>query len=159
MKRLLILVTFAAAYTLAAAKDECPQTNADRIYSDAFYSQEAGDVVGYELALKPVSGDSYNALLYIYQGVPNKNGILLTGTRRASTISLEGDWVEELIEYPSKQNTTHRQHVKLEGRLSKSLFRGHLQVDNYSSQLSLRPVNHIWLCTPQHAGQRPTTSD
>ncbi len=159
MNRLMILFTVVVSCGFSSAKDECPQTLVYRIYSNAFFPEESGDVVGYDLALKPTNGNSYESLLYIYEGAPNLDGISLVGDRKGATISLEGDWREELVEYPSKRNITRIQHVKLKGRISERHFRGLLQLDSTSFPLSLKLANHIWLCKPQEAGQRPTTND
>jgi hypothetical protein len=146
MKHAVVVLTMIAFCTFGFAKNECPQTTTYRIYSNAFYSKETGDVGGYELALKPTTGNSYDALLYIYEGAPNTDGIAMTGTGQAPTISLEGNWIEELIEYPSKRHVTDTKHVKLKGRFSKAKFSGLVQIDNDSSPFSLKSTNHIWLC-------------
>jgi hypothetical protein len=142
----------------AFAKDECKQTASYKIYSNAFLSQETGDVVGRELALKASTGDSYEALLYIYEGVPNLDGIPLVGHMQGATISLEWDWTEELVEMPSKNHVTQTRHVELKGRISGRHFRGSLQIDRDSSPISLKLANNIWLCSPDVVGQRPTTN-
>ena len=159
MKWLAILLIVAASGTSAFAKDECQQTATYKIYSNAFLSQETGDVGGYELALKPTTGNSYEALLYVYEGVPTLDGISLVGNRQGTAVSLEGDWRQELVEYPSKRNITQTQHVKLKGYISGSHFRGSVQIDQDSSPLSLKLVNHIWLCSPQAIARRPKTND
>ena len=158
MKRAIILLTVAAFCVFASAKEDCPQPVTYKFYSDAWLSEETGDVLGEELALKATTGDSYAALLYLYEGAPNTDGIALTGVLQGGTLSLEGDWMEDLIEYPSKRHITHTQHVKFKGRLSKSRFRGSMQIGNESSPVSMRLVNHIWLCNPQ-SNQRPRTND
>jgi hypothetical protein len=107
-------------------------------------------VGGYELAIRLAKGNSVEALLYVYEGVPNRDGISLAGIRQGSKISFKGDWHQELIEYPSKQMVTKTQHVELNGQISQRNFRGLLQMDDYSSSLSLRTVSHIWLCNSQH---------
>jgi hypothetical protein len=155
MKRLLIVLM---SCTAALAKDECQQTATYKIYSNAFYSQETGDVGGYELALKPTTGNSYEALLYVYEGVPTLDGISLVGHRQGTTVSLEGNWRQELVEHPSKRNITQTQHVKLKGRISGSHFRGSVQIDNDSSSLSLKLVNYIWRCSPQAISNRAPTN-
>jgi hypothetical protein len=54
---------------------ECSRTSHLQVYSNAFYSKEAGDVVGYELALQHTNGDAIEGWLYIYQGEPNEDGV------------------------------------------------------------------------------------
>jgi hypothetical protein len=158
MKRPLIVLTILVSCTFALAKDECQQTGSYKIYSNAFLSQATGDVVGHELALKTSIGNSYEALLYIYEGVPNLDGISLVGQRQGATISLEGDWTEELVEMPSRNLVTQTRHVKLKGRISGKHFQGSLQIDRDSSPISLQLTNNIWLCSPEVVGQRPTTN-
>jgi hypothetical protein len=159
MKHLVILLIVTAICIPAFAKDECQQTATYKIYSNAFLSQETGDVGGYELALKPPTGDSYEALLYVYEGVPTLAGIPLVGNRHGASVSLEGDWRQELVEYPSKRNITQTLHVRLKGRISGSHFRGAVQIDQDSSPLLLKLVNHTWLCSPQAIARRSKAND
>jgi hypothetical protein len=155
MKLILIVLTVLTSCTFALAKDECVQTASYKIYSNAFLSQETGDVGGYELALKPTTGNSYEALLYIYEGAPILAGIPLVGGKQGATISLE--WHQELVEHPL--NITQAQHIELKGRISGNHFRGSLQIDNDSSSLSLKLVNYIWLCSPQAIARRSKAND
>jgi hypothetical protein len=46
-----------------------------QIYSNAYISKETGDVVGYELAIKQHDDSTVDALLYVYEGAPNDDGI------------------------------------------------------------------------------------
>jgi|KBSMisStandDraft_5_1062788.scaffolds.fasta_scaffold07015_8 hypothetical protein len=158
MKWLMIVLTVAATWTFVQGKDECPQNTVYKFYSDARLSEETGDVLGDELALKPTAGDFYDALLYLYEGAPNTDGIALSGVLQGGILSLEGDWIEDLIEYPSKRHISRTQHVRLKGQMSKSRFRGSMQIGDESSPVSLRLVTHIWLCKPQ-TDQRPTTTN
>ena len=59
---------------LNASEDECERTSHMGIYSNAAFIEEAGDVVGYELAVEQLDGTSATALLHVYEGVPNKDG-------------------------------------------------------------------------------------
>ena len=61
MKWLMIVLTVAATWTFVQGKDECPQNTVYKFYSDARLSEETGDVLGDELALKPTAGDFYDA--------------------------------------------------------------------------------------------------
>src|SRR5258708_19433854 len=59
--------------------DECAQTAHSQIYSNATFIEEAGDVVGFELALQlSPHKSSVSGLLYDYEGVPNDDGIGLS---------------------------------------------------------------------------------
>jgi hypothetical protein len=139
---ILILIFVATA----AAVDECPQAATYRFFSNAFLSGETGDVGGFELALTATKGHGYEALLYVYEGVANKDGISLAGDREHSGISLHGDWREELVEYPSKRHITQTRPVKLDRKMSENDFRGNVQIGSDSRQISLHRVNQIWLC-------------
>jgi hypothetical protein len=52
-------------------EDECARTARLQTYSNAVFVEEAGDVVGFDLAFQQRNGHSVTALLYEYQGVPN----------------------------------------------------------------------------------------
>ena len=155
MNRLAILVQLTALVVFASATDECAQLRASKVYSDAYFVAEAGDVVGKELALKHVSGKTYQGLLYIYEGVPNNQAIPLTGTLNGADISLQGDWRQDLVEHPSNRHITNTKHLELDGRLSERNFRGSFQIDGNPSPISLRRVSYIWLCKPQKPSNKP----
>ncbi|HXM22856.1 MAG TPA: hypothetical protein VN948_16475 [Terriglobales bacterium] len=138
----LVLVFMATA----AALDECPQAGTYRFFSNAFLSEETGDVGGFELALTATKGHGYDALLYVYEGVANKDGISLEGDRERSGISLHGDWREELVEYPSKRHIMQTRPVKVDGKMSEKDFRGKVQIGSDSRHVSLHRVTQIWLC-------------
>ena len=71
---------------LNESKDECERTAPMRIYSNASFIKEAGDVVGYELAVQQRQGALIDAFLYVYEGVRNKDGFLFQAE------SLTEDW-------------------------------------------------------------------
>ena len=130
----------------AVAIDECPKAATYNFFSNAFLSEETGDVGGLDLALTPTKGQGYEALLFVYEGVANKDGISLVGDREGSGISLHGDWREELVEYPGKRHITQTRPVKLDGKMSEDGFRGKMQIGSDSRQISLHRVRQIWLC-------------
>ena len=92
----------------ALAADECPKATTYRFFSNAFLSEETGDVGGFELALTATNSHGYEAQLFVYEGVANKDGISLVGSREGSGISLHGDWREELVEYTDQAGKTGR---------------------------------------------------
>jgi hypothetical protein len=92
--------------TLDASEDECERTAQMRVYSNASFIEEAGDVVGYELAVQRREGTSIDALLYFYEGVPNKDGISVSGHIAGGKLAMEGDW-----EQPSKKEIVETHHV------------------------------------------------
>jgi len=103
--------------TLDASEDECERTAQMRVYSNASFIEAAGDVVGYELAVQRREGTSIDALLYFYEGVPNKDGISVSGHIAGGKLAMEGDWVEHLIEQPSNKEVVETHHVTVNGTL------------------------------------------
>ncbi|HVO81810.1 MAG TPA: hypothetical protein VMT28_13830 [Terriglobales bacterium] len=114
------------------------------VYSNASYSPESGDVSGYELALAQPTGG--RALLFVYEGAPNEAGIELTGETTRQKLTLTGTWVEHLIEYPSRKETTQTHPVRLEATITSSALRGKLTIDQYAEVVRLKRTGHIWLC-------------
>jgi hypothetical protein len=150
--KFLSALVICALATFTSATDKCGPQASYKIYSNAFLSGETEDVGGYELALKPIDGNGYEGLLYIYEGAPHEVGIELTGTRQGTQILLRGTSRQELIEHPGNQNVTETRHIKLYGHLLGDNFRGSVLIDGHSSQVSLRRVSHIWLCGPPDNG-------
>jgi hypothetical protein len=130
----------------AVALDDCPNAATYKVFSNAFLSEETGDVGGFELALTATKGHGYEALLFVYEGVANKDGISLAGDRDRSGISLHGEWREKLVEYPSKRHITQTRPVKVDGKVSEDDFRGKIQIGGDSRQVSLHRASQIWLC-------------
>jgi hypothetical protein len=86
---------------LGAKEDECTRTANMQIYSNAFVTKdEAGDLVGYELALSQAADSTVEALLFVYEGGA-ADGINLPGRISGRKLTIEGSWVEHLTEYPS----------------------------------------------------------
>ncbi len=137
--------------TLNASGDECERTALMRVYSNASFIKEAGDVVGYELAVQRGEGSAIHALLYLYEGVPNKDGISVSGQVVGGKLAMEGDWVEHLIEYPSKREIVQTHHVTVNGALDPTWFRGTIKVDALATPIDvkLKHVSHIWMCVGQ----------
>ncbi|MFZ0478344.1 MAG: hypothetical protein WAL71_04285 [Terriglobales bacterium] len=120
-----------------------------RIYSNAWVSKEAGDLLGYELAVKESGDGKLDALLYVYEGAPD-DGILLPGRINGKHVTIEGDWIEHQVEYPSKKEIIQTHLVRIEGALDLTSFHGRLTIKDLSvdSDLKLRRVQHIWFCKP-----------
>jgi hypothetical protein len=133
--------------SLGASDEECTRTSKMRIYSDAFIAEESGDLDGYELALGELKGSTVDALLFVYEGSAAE-GIRLPGHISGKKLSIEGTWVEHLIEYPSKKETVQTHLVKMDGNLGSRSFRGTIKIgDMVASQtVRLKLVNHIWVC-------------
>jgi hypothetical protein len=130
------------------SEDECTRTAHSQIYSNAVFIEEAGDVVGYELALQPRSGTSIGAFLYVYEGAPNKDGISVSGQISGRKVMMEGKWVEHLIKEPSHKELIETHAVRIDGTLDSAWFRGSIKTDGLvsPSKIRLKRVNHIWLC-------------
>jgi hypothetical protein len=101
---LLVLLLAPGVANVMAAQDQCAQTAHMRIYLRAFVAPESGDLDGYELALEQRSSSAVRALLYVYEGAANDDGILLSGSLSGKKLILQGDWVERLTEYLPKRN-------------------------------------------------------
>ena len=89
----------------------CGRTAEMRVYSNAYLSEETGDVGGIELAIKDKRDSSVNALLFVYEGAPNDEAIPLSGSVTNKHLTLQGNWVEHLVEYPSKKEIVQTQFV------------------------------------------------
>jgi hypothetical protein len=129
--------------------DECARTAHLQIYSNAVFIEEAGDVVGYELALQRRSGGSIAAVLYIYEGAPNKDGISVSGRISGGTVMMEGKWILHLVEEPSHKEVVETHSVRIDGTLDSTSFRGSVKIDGFDnhSKIRLKRVDHIWMCT------------
>jgi hypothetical protein len=133
---------------LNASEDECERTSHMGIYSNAAFIEEAGDVVGYELAVEQLDGTSATALLHVYEGVPNKDGIYISGHIAGGKLTMEGDWVEHLIEQPSRKDVVEAHHVTVDGTLDSTWFRGAIKIAGFATPVNvkLKRVKHIWMC-------------
>jgi hypothetical protein len=145
---LVVLLIASCASAQGTSKDECTRTASMRIYSNASFSKETGDVNGYELAVKQLSDPTLDALLYVYEGAPNNNGIHLSGRISGKKLTVEGNWVEQLVEYPSKKEIVHTHFVRIDGTLDSAWFRGKMRIEDLSVDdvVRLKRVAHVWLC-------------
>jgi hypothetical protein len=134
-------------FHLDAKEDECVRTADMHVYSNAFLSEETGDLVGYELALRLASDSSVEALLFVYEGAPD-DGILLPGRISGKKLTVKGSWVEHQIEYPSKKEIVQMHPVNIEGALDSDLFRGTIKIGGSVTPdvVRLKRVDRIWIC-------------
>src|SRR5262249_28051503 len=125
------------------------------IYSNAEYIEEAGDVVGYEMAIQHGKGAIVSARLYVYEGMPNEDGIPLSGQIAHGKLTLEGNREEHLIEQPSNKEIVETQHVIVSGTLDSNRFRGTIRIADLETpiQVRLKRVVHIWTCGGQPRAQ------
>jgi hypothetical protein len=137
---------------LNACEDECIRTAHSQIYSNAVFIEDAGDVVGFELAVQRSNhGSSVSALLYDYEGVPNEDGISLSGQILGKELIIEGNWVRHLTEMPSKKQIVETRHVKVNGKIDSTRFRGTIKIEDLDTPINVRlkRVDHIWMCKRQ----------
>ena len=128
------------------AQHECAQTSGMRVYSNATYVEEAGDVVGIELAFIVRQDNTINALLYDYEGAPTTDGAPLRGRAAGTTLTIDGIWPQQ-IEDSSGKEVVHTVPVKLRGTFDETNFVGTLQINGGGVEsLRLRRVDAIWLC-------------
>jgi hypothetical protein len=125
----------------------CSQTQM-RIYSSVFVQKETGDVLGYEFAIKQNDDSSVDALLYVYEGGSSDDGIPLSGRISGKNLGVQGNWVEHLVEYPSKKETVQTHFVKVDGVLDAASFQGHINIENMESpdSVRLKRVKKLWFC-------------
>ncbi|HEY3768009.1 MAG TPA: hypothetical protein VGN44_04980 [Candidatus Angelobacter sp.] len=150
----LVLLVASHAHGLGSFMTECGRTAPMQIYSGASFFEETGDVVGYELALHQRSGSTVDAFLFVYEGAANDEGIPISGHLLGKKLTMQGEWVEHLVEYPSKKEIVERHHIKIDGTLNSSVFRGKITIEGLEtpSILRLKRVSQIWLCKQ---GQNP----
>lgn len=119
-----------------------------QIYSATFVSKETGDLDGYELALEQHTDSSVDALLYVYEGAENDDGIPLPGHISDKNLTLEGTWNEHQIEYPSKKEIVVTHVVRIAGTLDSHWFRGTLKIEGLETptNVRLKRVDRIWTC-------------
>jgi hypothetical protein len=144
---LFVLSLFPSAFGQDAWKGECARTADLKIYSGAFTAEQTGDLEGYELAIDERKGPSASVRLYVYEGAASE-GIDLPGHITSDKLVVQGNWVEHLIEYPSKKEVVQTHFVKISGTLTPSLFEGNLTIESMEKNqaIKLRRVKRIWMC-------------
>jgi len=147
MIALLVLVPFLGfGASQNPSPDECAKTAHLQIFSNAVFVEEAGDVVGYELVFQERNPKSAEALLYVYEGVPNEDGISVSGQISGTKVTMAGNWVQHLIEEPSKKEIVETRPVEVSGTLDSNRFRGTIKISGLSTPVTLKRVGHIWMC-------------
>jgi len=156
----LLLAVVALSATLLAQNtvpaDECERTARMQVYSNVFVHEETGDLLGYDLALKRKVDSGVDALLYVYEGGDSDAGVPLSGQISNNRLSVEGTWVEHLIEYPSKKEIVQTHFVKIVGTLDAAAFRGDLKIEGMGEreQVKLKRVKRIWSCNRWNPSSR-----
>jgi hypothetical protein len=153
MTRLLVLGISVGAVAIGllgqdTPEDKCSRTAQMQIYSNAYISKETGDVVGYELAIKKHDDSTVDALLYVYEGTPNNDGIPLSGRISGKNLTIQGNWVEHLVEYPSKKKIVQTHFVKMGGTLDSVSFQGKVEIEGNAppGESRLERLEQIWVC-------------
>jgi hypothetical protein len=143
----ILLLVIAFVSNLSASEDECARTAHMQIYSVTSVSKETGDLDGYELALEH-RDFSVDALLYVYEGAANDEGIPISGRISGQILTLQGNWNEHQIEYPSRKEIVVRHFIRIEGALDSSWFQGTLKIEGLDTppKVRLKRVNQIWIC-------------
>ncbi len=131
-----------------SASDDCSKTAASMTYSNAYSDGYTGDVSGYELVVKRNDNSTVEAFLYVYEGSPSSEAIPLPGRLSGEKLSIKGDWVEHLIEYPSKKETVQTHAVEITGILNTASFRGEITIEGLGKKqrVRLKRVDSIWRC-------------
>jgi hypothetical protein len=143
----MLLVTFSLS-DLSASEDECARTAQMQIYTNAFLHEETGDVLGYELAIEQRNGSTAHALLYVYEGAPNDEGMEISGPITDKKVRLQGTWDEHLTESPSEKEIVKTHFVRVNGTLDSISFRGTVNIDGMDTpeKVRLKRVDRLWLC-------------
>lgn len=119
-----------------------------QVYSNIFIHKETGDLLGYDLAVKRDRGSGVDALLYVYEGGGSDPGVPLSGQISNNRLSIQGTWVEHLVEYPSKKEIVQEHFVKIVGVMDSATFRGELTIKGMDEdeRVRLKRVRRIWSC-------------
>ncbi len=128
-----------------------------RIYSNTSVDKQTGDLDGFELAIEGHKDSTVDAWLYVYEGAPNDDGIHISGTISGNKLTMAGNWVEHLIEYPSKKEVVQTHFVRIDGTLDSAWFRGKLKIEGLSTpdSLRLKRIARIWVCKRQRGQEVP----
>jgi len=122
----LALVCFSGT-ALKAQDEDCARTSHMRVYSSAYVHDETGDLLGYELALSTTHASTTEALLFVHEGSPGV-AVPLNGHLQNGNLVIDGEWVERLVEYPSKKETVQTQSVKIRGTVDEHRFQGTIAI-------------------------------
>lgn len=94
------------------------------------------------MALDLSKNSAVDALLYVYEGAADDEGIPLSGHISGKHLTIEGNWVEHLTEYPSKKEIVQKHFVKIYGNLDSASFRGNITIEGMVEHNSLR-LKHV----------------
>lgn len=129
------------------AQNKCTLPSTTTIYSNAFIHEETGDLLGYELTLQRHNNSKVDALLYVYEGAEDDEGIHLTGQISQGNLTVQGNWTEHLVEYPSKKEIIQTHFVKIQGLLQPRSLKGKITIlDLKGEPIILNRVKALWFC-------------
>ena len=122
----------------------CQQVTSAKVYSDAFYSEEGGDVVGSELGILP-NGD---VLLYAYEGTPwSEPAVLKKAGGDQKNAIWTGNQKLKTVHYPAERTVEVVTPVRLEGSVIQNRFVGTVKWgDAAPTRVRLKVVPHLWGC-------------
>src|SRR5437588_11861683 len=111
----------------------CDAAKGANVYSNASYSEETGDVGGFELA---VFGGR-RALLFDYEGTPWAEPIPLEPGKKLGL--WDGLLRRKLVQQPSGREVIDEVSANVKGNLSAEVFRGTIQIGHGKAErLSLK---------------------
>jgi hypothetical protein len=143
-----LVVSFcSSAFGKDSWKEECALTRNLKIYSNAYYSEEGGDVVGYELAIEQHKDLSMDVYLFVYEGAP-RGGVHLLGRITGNKVKLEGSWTERLSVSRSQEEISQKLSAKVSGILDPQLFTIDITDFKNPENVRLKRVKRIWMCKP-----------
>ena len=82
----LLTISVCNSFGQSTLQHECAQTAQIDVYSDAHVSEATGDLGGFELALDKPSASPRKALLFVYEGAANGDGIPLALRGKAAPL-------------------------------------------------------------------------
>jgi hypothetical protein len=82
------------------------------------------------------------------RGAPNDDGIPLSGRISGKNLTIQGNWVEHLVEYPSKKEIVQTHFVKIGGTLDSASFKGKVEIEGNAppGESRLKRFEQIWVC-------------
>jgi hypothetical protein len=89
--------------------------------------------------------------LHLHPGTGRESGRkrqVVWGRISGGKLEMEGEWVEHLIEEPSKKEIAETHHVTVDGALDSTWFRGTIRIGDLATPINVRlkRVRHVWMC-------------
>jgi hypothetical protein len=126
----------------AITRENCRSVKDAKIYSNAYYAEEGGDVVGIEIALF-----ADRALLFDYEGTPWVQPIPVRRSGNPSKLELRGKTNVTVYEGGTDRPVLQEASAQFHGTLSKTLLKGKLTINGSAPEsVRLKSVSHLWGC-------------